>query len=137
MLRAMLCAAAIAAGTAGLAALPTSASASTPLTLEQARKAAMQKYAQVLAVTVKSNACYWRAKFAKSIGPGDSPAAAYTRCMLKRSHMSRPLRRCLIAAGITAGGIAVGGIIGGVASRVIAGGIVGGGSSACLTQIAL
>jgi hypothetical protein len=118
--------------------LPSTASAYRPLTLAEAQKAAMMNYAHSLAAAVKSNACTWQAGPAyKPIGPGDSPAAAYTRCMFHGSHMSRDLKRCLIAAGITAAGVAVGGLIGEAAARAIAGGIVGAGSSACLSQIAL
>jgi hypothetical protein len=113
------------------------ASADPPLTLEQARKAAMTNYANSLAAAAKSNSCSWKAGPAYTPVPHDSPAAAYTRCMFDGSHMSSDLRHCLVAAGITAGGVAIGGIIGGAAARAIAGGIVGGGSAACASQLAL
>ncbi|MEN3280081.1 MAG: hypothetical protein V7607_1221 [Solirubrobacteraceae bacterium] len=116
----------------------TSAQAQSGPSLATVQKQAAKAIGSSLAAAVKDNACHWQAGPAyRPIGPGDSPAAAYSRCMIHGSHMSRDFRRCLIAGGITAAGVAVGGWIGGAAARVIAGGIVGGGGSACLSQLAL
>jgi hypothetical protein len=108
------------------------------LTLDEARKAAMTNYAHSLAAAVKSNACSWEAGPAyKPIGPGDSPAATYSRCMYEGSHMSSALRRCLIGAGISTAAVAVGNVIAAAAARVIASQVVSQGAAACLTAIAL
>lgn len=50
-------------------------------------------------------------------------------------HMSRRLRDCLIAAGVSTFGVLVGGLITGFAAREIAGAIVGGGASGCLGAV--
>jgi len=64
---------------------------------------------------------------------------AYKECVAKRlegNHLSRDVRDCLVAAGITTAGVVVGGVIGGAAARAIAGGIIGGGGAACVAKIA-
>jgi hypothetical protein len=126
----------VVAMTVALGALPSTASAD-PLTLEQARKAAMQNYAGVLAAAVKDNACHWEAGPAYHPVAHDSPAWAYLRCMFSGSHMSRDLRHCLVAASITTAGVLVGGVIAAIPARAIAGGIVGGGAASCAQQLAL
>jgi hypothetical protein len=47
-------------------------------------------------------------------------------------HMSRGLRACLIAVGVSSFGVGVGGLITGFAAREIAGAVAGGGASGCL-----
>lgn len=66
---------------------------------------------------------------------GQSGYEQYTTCLVRNERMTHKGRDCLLAAGITAGGVAVGGLIGGAASRTIAGGIVGGGGAACIAKI--
>lgn len=66
---------------------------------------------------------------------GSSGYEEYTTCLVRDEHMTHAGRDCLLAAGITAGGVAVGGWIGGATARVIAGGIVGGGGAACIAKI--
>jgi hypothetical protein len=107
------------------------------LTLDEARKAAMTNYAHSLAAALKTNACSWEAGPAYTpIGPGDSPAAAYSRCMDEGSHMSRELKRCLIGIGVGVA-TAVGGTIGVLASRAFAQAVVANGAGGCLAAIAL
>ena len=47
-------------------------------------------------------------------------------------HLSKALGRCLIAAGVTSGGIIIGGIIGGAEALAIAGSVIGGSASSCV-----
>jgi hypothetical protein len=64
--------------------------------------------------------------------PGFGEAIA--RCM-EHHTMRRDVRNCLIATGITLAGVAVGGVIGGTAARVIAGNMVSTGSAVCVGLI--
>jgi len=59
----------------------------------------------------------------------------YIACLISNERQTHAGRACLIAAGITTGGIVVGGLIGGATAKAIAGGIVGGSGAACISKI--
>lgn len=60
---------------------------------------------------------------------------AHLAVCIEGHHMSKKTRDCLVYGGITAGGVAIGGLIGGAAARAIAGGILGAGAASCLSAI--
>ena len=73
------------------------------------------------------------------IGRRDEPnAAEERRCteeLIRGKRVNNEIRDCLVAAGITAGGVVVGGVIGGAAARAIAGAVVGSSAASCLNAL--
>ncbi len=77
----------------------------------------------------------WSYCLAAANGPHTGHNVDVVADCIQGERLSAPARRCLITAGVTTAGVAVGGIIGGSAARAIAGGVVGGAGSACVNAI--
>jgi hypothetical protein len=71
----------------------------------------------------------------------NSPAAKipgygqYLESCVVHRHMRRLFKRCMVAFGLTAGGVAIGGIIAQAAAKTIAGEMIGAGAGACINEL--
>lgn len=61
--------------------------------------------------------------------------AQYLESCIVHRHMRRLFKRCVLAFGLTAAGVAIGGLIGQQAARVIAGEMLGAGAGACINEL--